>query len=350
MRNNFRGLLFVFLSLVLMMMACNLGASAPTEVVNEPPTEALSVATDVPVTAEVQHVMVPGELPKKQSGLAGDQDSSTTADEKRAPAGDRFTYGRYERPFNANEMDVYFSNIDILVSEVYQDDVWIYGTLTLKDTGSGCSLDGKYGFELDTNIDGGGDLLVLVTKPTSTDWSTDGVEVWFDENDDVGGTKKVFSDESSSVGNGYESQLFGAGAGNDPDLAWARIAPTDPCVVQMAVKQAGLSGPRYMIGMWAGNDLLNPALFDHNDGFTHDQAGSSLIEFEYFYPVKEVYELDNVCRMAVGFDPTGSEPGICPVPPSGGGDEPPPPPGNSCPPPSILFCGRNGCYCLEPAG
>lgn len=229
MRNNFRGLLFVFLSLVLMMMACNLGASAPTEVVTEAPAETLSAVTDVPIETEVKHLMMPGELPEEQSGLAGDQDSSTTADEKRAPAGDRFTYGRYERPFNANEMDKYFSAIDILVSEVYQDDVWVYGTLTLKDAGSGCSLDGKYGFELDTNIDGGGDLLVLVTKPTSTDWSTDGVEVWFDENDDVGGTKKVFSDDSSSVGNGYESQLFGAGVGNDPDLAWARIDPKFLC-------------------------------------------------------------------------------------------------------------------------
>jgi hypothetical protein len=158
------------------------------------------------------------------------------------------------------------------------------------------------------------------------------------------------TDDSSTDINGYETQLFGAAVGDDPDLAWARISPNDPCVVHMAVKQGVLNGStRYMIGMWAGNELLSPALFDHNDGFSHEQAGSSLIEFEYFYPLKEVYELDNACRMAIGFDPTGSEPGVCPIPLKEGEDAPPPPPGDGCPPPSILFCSRNGCYCLEPA-
>jgi hypothetical protein len=39
-----------------------------------------------------------------------------------------------------------------------------------------------------------------------------------------------------------------------------------------------------------------------------------LIENPHYYPIKALAEVDNTCRWAVGFTPTGSEPGICPVP------------------------------------
>lgn len=355
MRKNFNGIVIASLILMLALSGCNLGAQAPDDSVLGAAEvseidETSEVATEAPTETPVVHVLVPGELPEEQSGLAGDQDSSTTAAEKRAPAGDRFTLGRYERPFNTDTMDVYYPSLDIQVTEVYQDDTWVYGVILLKDEGSGCSLTGKYGFEIDWNVDGGGDLLMLVSAPASADWSTAGVEVWYDENDDVGGAEKSKTDASSSVKNGYETQWFGAGLGDDPDLAWARISPDDSCALQLALKVGALQGnKRYLIGMWAGTSLMDPALFDHNDAFTHEQAGSSLIEFEFFYPVKQVYELDNVCRMAVGFQPTGGEPGVCPPPP-GPEDAPPPPPGQGCPPPSILYCSRNGCYCLYPEG
>lgn len=65
--------------------------------------------------------------------------------------------------------------------------------------------------------------------------------------------------------------------------------------------------------MWAGNSLLDPALFDLNDQFSHEQAGAADSGLEYFYPIKEVYEIDSSCRMAVGFQATGKEPGLCEV-------------------------------------
>jgi hypothetical protein len=34
---------------------------------------------------------------------------------------------------------------------------------------------------------------------------------------------------------------------------------------------------------------------------------------EFYYPIKAVHEIDNSCRMAVGFQPTGLEPGLCEV-------------------------------------
>ncbi|MBN8580138.1 MAG: hypothetical protein J0L96_05660 [Anaerolineae bacterium] len=349
MRKNFNVLCIVFM---LLISACNAGVGQPvveetSAVVNVPIVEQVQAATNTPA---VQHAMIPAELPELQSGLAGDQDSSSTADENRAPAGDRFTFGRYERPFNASEMDVYYPGIDIQAASVFEDDNWVYGTIAIKeDAASECSFNGRYGFEVDWNIDGGGDLLVLALTPSSTEWTTANVEVWFDENDDVGGALKNTSDEATSQDDGYESQIFGGGIGEDPDMAWVRISPTDSCTVQIALKQAALEGNMYLIGMWAGNDQLDPALFDHNDGVTHEQAGSPLKEFEFFYPLKEINELDNVCRMAVGFQPNGSEPGVCPVP-SAPIQDTPPPPGQSCPPPSILYCSPNGCYCLSPQG
>lgn len=345
--------LFVFI-----LSACNLGVTQPVDesAVTEVPDVDVAAEPETqtdPTATPVQHTMMPGELPETQSGLAGDQDSSVTAPENRAPSGDRFTFGRYERPFNANEMDVYFPNLDIVLSKVYADSDWVYGTISVKDDGSGCDLSGRYGYELDLNVDGGGDILVFVTNPASTDWSTTGVQVWDDANDDVGGSLKTITDETPVESDGYETQLFNDGAGDDADLAWARVTPDDPCTVQLAVKNSVLNGSSaYLIGMWAGNELFDPAKFDHNDAFTQDQAGSSLKEFEYYYPLKEVYELDNTCRMAVGFQPSGGEPGVCPVPPGPPGESAPenPPPGQSCPPPSILYCSPNGCYCLYPQG
>jgi len=351
MKKSFR---VIGLTMVLLLSACNLGAQQETPVTQVAEDVATATPEDEqvpePVATEVQHEMIPGELPEERDGLAGDQDSSITAQENRAPGGDRFTFGRFERPFNTNPMDVYYPEIDILVSEVYTDADWVYGTLTMKDNGSGCSLSGNYGYELDANVDGGGDVLVMASNPSSSEWTTAGVQVWFDENDDVGGKIKMSTDEIPAVFNGYETQLFGEGSGDDPDLAWVRLAPGDPCTVQLAVKNSVVDGSKiFMIGMWAGNDLFDPALFDHNDAYSHDQAGSSLKEFEYFYPLNEVFALDNVCRMTVGFQSTGNEPGACPSP-AIEQEELPPPPGNACPPPSILFCSRNGCYCLYPQG
>lgn len=340
---------FVSISLLIIVFlsACNLGAT-PTSDVAAPVDVPVDAPATIQPTESVQHVMIPGELPTAASGISGDYDSSTTAAENRAPSGDRFTFGRYERPFNSNAMDVYFPHLDIQLSEFYVDETWMYGVITVKGDESSQSLTGKYGFEIDLNVDGGGDYLIMAVQPASTEWTTDGVQVWFDENNDVGGSVKVLADEASFTGNGYETQIFGAGQGDDPDLAWVRISPTDPNSVQIAAKISLLAGDNaFMVGMWAGNDDFDPALFDVNDTLTHEQAGTSLKELEFFYPIKEVSELDNACRIVVGFQASGNEPGGCPVE----GNEESPPPGLTCPPGTIVYCYQDGtCICLEPQG
>lgn len=301
------------LVLCLSMLAC-LSSATPsdTSATEEPNASTISTETSLVVveTSTTAHQMIPNELPTVQSGIVGDQDSSPTASENRASSGDRFTFGRFERPFNANSMDIYYPYLDIQGALFYEDNTWLYGVLVMKNDETSKSMNGKYGFEIDMDVDGDGDYLILANQPSSKDWVASGVEVWFDENDDVGGKVPTTTDANPVIGNGYETLLD-----DDPDLAFARISPTDPYTVQIAVKRALLQGDNsFLVGMWAGNQDLDPASFEINDQITHEQAGSSLVEFEFFYPIKELSEIDNTCRMAIGFQPIGNEAGLCPLP------------------------------------
>ncbi|OGO23374.1 MAG: hypothetical protein A2Y54_10060 [Chloroflexi bacterium RBG_16_51_16] len=268
-----------------------------------------------PATDEILvHKDIPGDSPADVSYRSGDQDSSPMADKKRAPGGDRFTFGRFERPFNADAMDVYFPDLDIQDTWLVEDEMWLYAGLILKSTSDDGFLRGKYGFEIDSNVDGGGDWLVLVDQPDSLEWSTSGVRVLFDANDDVGGLPPVDADSPQTTGDGYETVLFDSDQGDDPDLAWSMVILQEPVTVQFALKRSILEGDdQYMIGMWAGTDDFDPSLFDLNDHYSHEQAGAASPDFEYFYPIKALSELDNACRIPIGFQPVGSEPGLCPV-------------------------------------
>jgi hypothetical protein len=315
---------WIFIPLLLLAaLACVSSAPTTTAPAEEnsltapPPTLAAVVPSSTAAPAStnqvIQHVLVPGEPSEPRLSFAGDQDSYITSPEKRAPGGDRFTFGRYERPFNANNMDVYFAQFDIQELSSYGDNSWIYFDVTVKGRDGNQALSGSYGVEIDSDIDGRGDWLVLAHQPASKEWTTDDVEVWYDSNNDVGGTLSVTADALAS-GDGYETRIFDRGQGDDPDLAWVRIPPGLPFTIRLAIKESLLnSNGIYMAGAWAGNDMLDPSLFDLNDHFTQDQAGSSLVEFEFFYPIKAIAEIDNSCRVAVGFQPSGGEPGLCPV-------------------------------------
>jgi hypothetical protein len=305
-RNVFAGAI-----LFITIIACTFNS---TPVPSEPAVDAvdISAAEATPTAQAVQHQSIPGELPVDRSSHAGDHDTSVTANQNRAVGGDRFTFGRFERPFNADTMDVYYPYLDIQNTLFYQDDTWIFTVITLKGGDGTGGLAGRYAVEIDADVDGGGDWLVLVSQPASTQWSTAGVQVWFDSNDDVGGEITVTADERA--GDGYETRLFDQDQGDDPDLAWARVSPQDPNTVQIAAKRSLLAGDEsYLSGTWAGGAILDPALFDLNDHFTHEQAGAALVDLEFFYPIKAISELDSSCRVAIGFQPKGNEPGLCPI-------------------------------------
>jgi hypothetical protein len=267
-----------------------------------------SIPTSQP--APEQQGVAPVNLPAKRADQAGDINSSVDALKKRAPGGDTFVNDLFERPFNANTMDTYFPYIDIVDTQGYKDDAWGYATITLSGTDANGKLPGKYGVELDLNKDGRGDWLILASDLLSTDWTTQGVQAWKDTNGDVGGAIPIVADKASD-GDGYETLVFDQGkdSGN-PDNAWARISPDDTRTINLAFKLSMLGNPKsFALGAWAGTDL-NPALFDLNDHMTHIQAGDPNPGLQ-LYAIKALSEIDNTCRLAIGFAATGKEPGLC---------------------------------------
>ena len=262
-------------------------------------------------TATIEHKMMPGEPPGSTYSSVWDADSSKYADEKRARAGEFFNINMYERPFSANDM-LYYPDLDIQKTVLNRASDWIYANIYLKNPGPDGDMRGFYGLEIDLDMDGRGDVLVMAGQPGSA-WSTDRVRVWLDSNNDVGNHSPVNAD-NPQTGDGYDDLIFDAGVGSDVDLAWARLAPNDNNMVQIAFKPALISNKtEWLWGAWTDLGVMEAAWLDYNDHFTHSEAGSPLRDLTEFYPLKALALVDNTCRWSAGFDPTGNEPGLCPL-------------------------------------
>ncbi len=309
------------------MVGCNLPTGpTPSGSAANPPTDTSALATlpastdtasptgtaTATVQPTVSHLVQPGEPPAAFESQIYDMDSFPFAALHRIGGGDNFAADLFERPFDQS-MNTYFPDLDIKHAGLSRDATWTYVTINLVGPAPQGGLPGVYGLEIDVNRDGRGDFLIMAAAP-GANWSTDGVHVWQDKNGNVGGATPIQSDPPPQTGDGYETVLFNAGQGADPDLAWARISPTDPSSVQVAFKRSLFNDANpYMWGAWAMDmTMLHPDWFDYNDHFTLAQAGSP-IQGSADYPLQALYELDNTCRWAVGFTPTGNEPGICPV-------------------------------------
>lgn len=262
-------------------------------------------------TATIEHKMVPGDPPGGTQSAMMDADSSKSAGENRARAGEFFNINFFERPFTANDM-VYYPDLDIQRAVLNRTSDWVYVVISLKGPSPENEMRGFYGLEVDLNSDGRGDVLIQAGQPDSS-WSTDRVKVWQDTNNDVGSRTPLTAD-IPQLGDGYDNLLFDQGLGSDADLAWARRSPGDINAVQIAFKPSAINNDTgYLWGAWTDLGVMEPSLFDYNDHFTHAEAGSPLIDSQH-YPLKALALVDNTCRWAVGFTPKGNEPGICPLP------------------------------------
>ena len=313
------GLLSVFVLLLFSMVACQAQAAEAPEPVGEastpvgeastPASEPSAVQPDQPEATAIPGTS-PASLPANRLDHGGDVDSAATASKKLVTSGDVFIQGLYERPFNANTMDKYFPYVDIVDIQGFKDETWGYATITLSGTDADGHLPGQYAVEIDLNRDGRGDWLIRATSVNSTDWGRQGVQAWKDSNPDLGGAVALRADNSPTAGDGYETLVFDQGNGSLTDAAWVRISPSDPKTVEMAFKLEMIGSPTsYAMGAWAATNL-DVALFDHNDHMTHAQAGSPSPGYDV-YPLKDLAEIDNTCRLAIGFQPTGMEPGLC---------------------------------------
>ena len=308
---NLNRLIWASSALIIAALACQGPKSAPNTPTSSPPT---SVPTSVPpqaTSAPAQNSDVPAVLPLKPLDTEGDVDSSSMATAKNEPSGDNFAQGLFERPFNANTMDTYFPYLDIVRIKGYKDGTWGYLEITLAGTDKTGKLPAQYAAELDLNKDGRGNWLIRASNPASTSWSTQGVQAWKDTDGDVGGVIPMVADAKPDGGDGYETLVFDQGKGDTPDGAWVRISPNDPKTVQFAFKLSMLGSPSsFAVGAWAG-DNIDPSKFDYNDHMTHAEAGDPNQGYPQVYPIKAMAEIDNTCRLAVGFVPTTNVPGLC---------------------------------------
>ncbi len=282
----------------------------PEEVEDEeaPTTEAPTAEPSA--TPELTHSTIPSN-PASISSFITDRSTKALAGERRANA-DEFAILRFERPFTSETMD-YKDYIDITRAELSTASPWVYITIFLE----GMPPEGeqvRYGAEFDTDNDGRGDSLVLGLVPSGSDWTTVGVYVYRDSNNNVGGANPIEADGGVKSLDGYDEVLFAEGYNtNDPDGAWIRRAPSGN-KVQLAVK-SGMLGldDAYMWSALVDAYVGEPAYFDYNDYFTLGEAGSP-VSGNTYYPLKQLALVDNTCRWAVGFTPTGNEPGVCTIP------------------------------------
>jgi hypothetical protein len=287
--------------------------SGPPPETIPPATEAAPPATDTPTvpTPTVAHVTIPVN-PGGTNSFMTDRSSATLAGERRS-IGDNLDIGLLERPFTANVMD-YQGYLDLNRGELSIGAPWIYVSFFLEGAPPAGST-AVYAVEVDIDIDGRGDYLILGAAPATADWTTNGVRILRDTNNDVGAAHPMAADPPSG-GNGYDELVFDQGQGPDPDAAWIRLAPGSSTKVQVAFKYAAIGSPNTWIwGVWTDEGVNKPEWFDYNDHFTAAEAGSPT-SGSSLYPIKALASVDNSCRWVVGFTPDGDEPGVCPVPPT----------------------------------
>jgi hypothetical protein len=255
----------------------------------------------------------PGDIPNKVVQTVHDQTDEKTAAAKYAFGGDVFGLGWYERPFDKDMAYMPFIDLGkILMTR--EDSNWVY----VKIFNSAAVADGKdskplYGLELDTDLDNRGEFILLTGIPAGTEWATDGVVVMSNSDNNMGGTKPVLADTSPAEGKGYDTEVFNAGKGNDPNLAWSRISPDDPKCIDIAFKSSFIGGAKgkFIYSVWALVGLQDLTKFEFNDHFTKADAGSPLKDDKNtFYPIKGLWGIDNTARIPSGFVPGGLMPGL----------------------------------------
>jgi hypothetical protein len=279
-------------------------ATEPAAVpVNEP-----AAATE-PVAAIV-HTVLP-VTGTKQVSTAHDNEEIATFAEKGVRGGDNFRSNRFERPFTAGDMN-YLPYIDIVDIGMTSDDNFYYIQIKLAGVDEAINgVSGYYGVEFDLDKDGKTEFLVLAQAPAGKDWTTDGVQVFVDDNADIGGLSSKPDDVYA--GDGYEKTVFDSGAGDDPDLAWTRFINNSTPVVEIAFKKAALKdAPNFMFSVLASESKPDPTKMYFNDTLSEQRAGSP-IKGNKYYPLNELAAYDNTCRLPAGFQPTGSEPYGCSI-------------------------------------
>ena len=268
----------------------------PTELITE------AVISEEPTANVTEVVIVHENIPgiSKYSSTERIDDCSTGerlalgATTLIGQACDNWKKAKLERPADAPN-GTYYPAIDIVRAEMGTNQLWMFAKINLyKDAAGQLPPELSLGFEIDTDLDSRGDYLIMVSGLSSTEWTTDGVQVWWDQTKDVGGTNPHVPD--GNVGDGYETLLFDAGQGVDSDLAWARINPENGESVEFAFKPDLL--PENQVFVWWAWATLKPV---------------SPIDMELVDIQKdtESWEIDNTCGKIFNGKPSKMIVNIC---------------------------------------
>lgn len=311
-------ILFVLVPL-LVSLACGLPSGigqSPATTTSQPAvtgTPAADSSGSASVVADaIKHILTPGS--PSENPPVYDNESHSTANQKYAANGDIYALNRFERPFTQKDM-TYLPYLDIQKFNMARDASWYYASMSIFDLSTMSSGPAPmYAIEIDYDLDGRGDFLIVANPPLSTDWNTQPVSIFADNNRDVGGPHPNAADPANKAGDGYETTLFKAGQGSDPDLAWVRINPADPNEIQFAFKKSLVPGNSFEWDAWADAGIKDPAKFAYNDRMSLADAGSPL-RGDPNYPLKGLFAVDDTCYEVYGAS-TGYLPLICPVPPT----------------------------------
>lgn len=264
------------------------------------PNSSEALASPVPpstaTTAPIVHVAVPGEFAYTSLQRIYDCHTGRRALEGGVvalnPACDAWPKSDLERPMDADG-SAYSPQVDILMAEFGEDADWYYARIYTSPADGSNPTSLFYALELDTDLDGVGEFLLLAGDPSAEDWDVAGVQVWRDDNGDVAGEAVG---QSSTSGDGYEVRLFDQGEGDDPDLAWARMVMLDSEVVEFSFKKTLVDGPPFAWWGWASAAPLVPAQFELVDRADPMTA----------------FHVDNTCAWTFG-RATSAPPNACPA-------------------------------------
>jgi hypothetical protein len=289
-------------------------AEAEGSVAAEPsttPEPGLPPEPTVTPEPEIIHVDIPGSPAEKINSFVTDFNSIDYAEDLYT-YGDQFIINRYERPFTQGNGE-YRGYLDIYRANLRFNPPWFYVEIFLAQPLPESSA-ALYGIELDLDIDGRGDYLILAGQPATEEWTVAGVTVLEDTNEDVGGVAPLLTEvlPEDWMGDGYDRVVFQEGLGDDPDLAWVRLNPDEPNSLEIAYKADLTGNLGYLWVIWADEGLRDPSLADYNDQFMFEEAGSPYPEHRY-YPIQAIYQVDSTCRSWYGYDPVGDEIGICQI-------------------------------------
>ncbi|MCB2210117.1 hypothetical protein KQH62_04400 [bacterium] len=239
------------------------------------------------------------------NGIRNVTDAQSSPDGLSDPESDDFEINLFERPLSQGEM-AYRPDLDIVNAILAENETFYFASITVTGTNASDNLPGAYAVELDTDLDGSGDLLVLAESLVQGAWSKKGVSVYEDANNDVGGATLLRPNDDYN-GDSYETLLFSNNQNGEESLAAAGWNVNTQPVVSIAFAKSLIETDQFAWGIWAGDRLLSQENFDLHDIYSADEAGSPGADAS----LGAINLIDSTCRNTSGFTPENTILGLC---------------------------------------